>query len=57
LHVIVEHIKVLLIPLLPKIKNSRDYICWLGARGTLLHFWWWCMPLMPALGRQRQADF
>jgi hypothetical protein len=19
--------------------------------------WWWCMPLIPALGRQRQADF
>jgi hypothetical protein len=18
---------------------------------------WWCMPLIPALGRQRQADF
>jgi hypothetical protein len=19
--------------------------------------WWWCMPLIPALGRQRQVDF
>jgi hypothetical protein len=19
--------------------------------------WWWCMPLIPALGRQRQANF
>jgi len=19
--------------------------------------WWWLMPLIPALGRQRQADF
>jgi hypothetical protein len=19
--------------------------------------WWWCTPLIPALGRQRQVDF
>jgi hypothetical protein len=28
-----------------KIKNSGDA------------GWWWCTPLIPALGRQRQVDF
>jgi hypothetical protein len=34
-------LRVHIVPIImAKIKNSRDYTCWLGARGTLLHFWW-----------------
>jgi hypothetical protein len=30
-----------------RIKNYKNIIRWV----------WWCMPLITALGRQRQADF
>jgi hypothetical protein len=28
-----------------------------GKRSRLIAGWWWHTPLIPALGRQRQADF
>jgi hypothetical protein len=32
-------------------------VCVLGMEPRALRRRWWCMPLIPALGRQRQADF
>ena len=32
-------------------------LVFLGSIKSRLAGWWWCMPLLPAFGRQRQADF
>jgi hypothetical protein len=41
------------LPQLPQYLN-----CWEGSQeGRILAGLWWHIPLTPALGRQRQADF
>jgi hypothetical protein len=42
------------------VKDILPLGCFLsGNINLIIAGWWWCMPLIPALGRQRQrqADF
>jgi hypothetical protein len=42
-------------------KPNQDFVLWLNLMKNILMKrnarQWWCMPLIPALGRQRQEDF
>jgi hypothetical protein len=38
-------------------KDLKQTVCLELVRISPLGWAWWCMPLIPALGRERQADF
>jgi hypothetical protein len=38
-------------------KQQEGLKKWFTSEEYLLSWVWWHMPLIPALGRQRQADF
>jgi hypothetical protein len=37
--------------------NLAFSVVWVGIRFLVCCWAWWCTPLIPALGRQRQVDF
>jgi hypothetical protein len=42
-----------LFPIKPNLRGNVSYVF----SKVIVVGWWWCTPLIPALGRQRKADF